>query len=277
MAVNVETWEDFLEAASGNDPTLEINLPNEALWDLGEIEPEGHTGYIKLTGQINGNGTKIKNLIIQNGTGSNGVFDVNGTVTDLHFADGVWTPQTGAIVRHTTADSIVQLCTFSASIQGSGTFTLFGSSAAGKTIAYRCAANIELATGDGLFLTGNNVDAKYLNVKVAGTRVNLLDVTMYSGSAIYGQTQYSYVVADTPAVQTVRGSNFKWSVLRCNGANVSSLAQLGDLTGYTISLACSNDFPNVGTISNGLRLCTEQQLHDAAYLQSIGFPIGVET
>ena len=63
MAIEVTSWSELLQAASGDDPTVEINCPENAVWDLGESEPEGHTGTIKLCGQINGRGTKIKNLV----------------------------------------------------------------------------------------------------------------------------------------------------------------------------------------------------------------------
>lgn len=93
---------------------------------------------------------------------------------------------------------------------------------------------------------------------------------------IQGVTQYSYVTLDTPAVTTIYAAKFWWGLLRCTGANVTDLRFIGDGAGQRITLACDSDFPNAAQLSQGLRLCTEAQLHDAAYLQSIGFPIGVE-
>lgn len=276
MAVDVTSWAEFLTAASGDDPTLEINLPENAVWDLAEIEPEGHSGSIKLCGQIAGNGTKIKNLVIQEGL-STGVFLVDGTVTDLHFIDGVYGQILSDIVTLQTADSIVQLCTFSASVQGGGQIYLFNFNMTGASaIVYRCACNIEVASASGITLHGGNVIGKYNNFKVSGSRVGNVTLCTLNGTFSLGKMEYSSVTLDTPAVTSITGSSFWWSLLRCNGANVTDLSYVGDGSGQRITLACSTDFPEVSTVSQGLRLCTETQLRDAAYLQSIGFPIGVE-
>lgn len=276
MAIEVTSWSEFLEAAGGNDPTLEINLPENAEWDLGEIEPEGHTGYIKLVGQINGNGTKIKNLVIQNAADTiNGVFQVDGTVTDLHFVDGVWI-SSAYIVRILTNNSIVQLCTFSASIQGGGgTVFYFDYTGTYKGIVYRCAVNLEIASGTNITIQGGNVEGKYNNFKISGSRLQTVVITVLNGTYRNGKLEYSSVTLDTPAVTSLAGASLWWSLLRCNGANVGDLRSVGDGGGERITLACSTDFPNATQFSQGLRMCTENELRDAAYLQSIGFPIGV--
>lgn len=277
MAVEVTSWAELLQAASGDDPTVEINCPENAVWDLGESEPEGHTGTIKLCGQINGRGTKIKNLVLTEGT-TTGIFDVKGTLTDLHFADGVWKSGQNYIVRLNQANSICQLCTFSASVQNPTLFTFFYSFAgtSNTTIAYRCAGNIEVATSTNIILFGANIIGRYNNFKLSGSRLTFVQIAGEDGAMIQGVTQYSYVTLDTPAVTSIYAAKFWWGLLRCTGANVTDLRFIGDGAGARITLACDSDFPNATQLSQGLRLCTEAQLHDAAYLQSIGFPIGVE-
>lgn len=273
--VNVDNWQDFLTAAAVAGDT--VNLPENAEWDIGELEPEGHSGAIILKATINGNGTKIKNLVINDGT-SDGIIQITATVTDLHFVDGVW-PVNQYVVRFMANDAIAQLCTFSASIQGGSTVYLFGTSLIGqqnKATVYRCAANIEFATATNAWFHGYNTQGKYNNMKISGSRITSVTVASTSSMNTNGKMEYSYMICDTPAVTTFTGAPCWWSLIRCTGSNVSTLANVGDSTGAKITLACSSDFPNAGTVSRGLSLCTESQLHDAAYLQSIGFPIGVE-
>jgi hypothetical protein len=268
---NPTTFAEFL-ACLDTDTTKTVNLPVNAEWDASELEPEGHTGSILLYGTINGNGTKIKNLVVRNA--SNGAFTVNGTVTDLHFTDGVW--EAGMVVHFPAQNGLVQLCTFSASLQGSGTATLFNFEyplSSYRAYVYRCAANIEVATSTTVTVFANKVEAKYCNMKISGSLIEHL--YLFGGNTERGKVDYSYFLCDTPAVTDLEGVALYWSFIRCTGANVTDLRYICK-SSSKITLCCDSDFPNASQLSNGVRLCTESQLHDAAYLQSIGFPIGVE-
>lgn len=274
-AVEVTSWAEFLEAAGGDDPTLEINLPENAEWDLGEIEPEGHTGAIKLCGIINGRGTKIKNLVVD--AGSVGyVFYMQGTIYDLHFLDGVWKALSYTCIKLYGADSSVQLCTFSASVQrAGGHMYIFGSDGIGMNstgLVYRCAFNLELSLSTGITIFDGNLVGQYNNIKISGSRVTQIILNMVNGTVRLGKSEYSYVILDTPAVTTLSFPAFNSSLLRCTGANVMDLSYV---SGNYVSVACSSDFPNASQVAQNLELCSESQLRDAAYLQSVGFPIGV--
>lgn len=272
MAIEVTSWAEFLEAASGDDPTVEINLPENAEWDLGEIEPEGHTGAIKLCGIINGRGTKIKNLVLDVGT-IGYMFFVHGTTYDLHFVDGVWRTDLYVIVRLYGNDSSVQMCTFSASTQRSGgNVYAFDSQNASSALVYRCAFNIELSLATSVTLFSWNIIGQYNNIKLSGSRITSVTTNMVNGTSRLGKSEYSYIMLDTPAVTTLSFPKFNSSLLRCTGSNVTDLRYVG---GDYVSVACSSDFPNASQVAQTLALCTESQLRDAAYLQSIGFPIGV--
>ena len=61
--------------------------------------------------------------------------------------------------------------------------------------------------------------------------------------------------------------------MRCNGANITDLSSF---TKANFCLGVDSDFPNVTTVGNGIKLVSENDLRDAAYLQSIGFPIGMD-
>ena len=99
----------------------------------------------------------------------------------------------------------------------------------------------------------------------------------YSASDQLSGFENCYVILDTPQTTSINARKFITSVLRCNAANVTSLAYVNDIGGaQKFSLLVSSDFPNVTTVSNGVYLVTENNLRDAAYLQSIGFPIGAD-
>lgn len=272
MAIEVTSWAELLEAASGDDPTVEINCPENAVWDLAEIEPEGRTGAIKLCGVINGRGTKIKNLVID--AGSTGyVFYVHGTTYDINFIDGVWKTSGYLLFHLHGTDTSVQLCTFSASVQRNGgqmyVFQLYNGS---NSLVYRCAFNFEFATITRVVMFDTNVAGQYNNIKLSGSRITSVGLNSWTASQRNGKSEYSYVLLDTPAIATLSCLMFQSSLLRCTGANVTSLQ---NVSGNYVSVGCASDFPNASQVTQNFILCTESQLHDAAYLQSIGFPIGV--
>lgn len=267
---NPTTFAEFLTAISDNDTTKVVNCPMNAEWDASELEPEGHTGTLNLYGTINGNGTKIKNLVVQ--TKTTPIFKVNGTTTDLHFVDCVWNCDT--VVQFAAKKSKLQLCTFSASVQGAA--YLFGDSlsAGSGNIKYyvnRCAANIEVSVTNGTFYVQfYQVVGNYNNIKISSSTVTGIILTFANGSYPNSKATNCAFTLDTPMITTLQG-NATWSLIRCSGANVTS-PSISSSTGF--SLGCSTDFPNAEGTSTFI-LCTEPQLRDAAYLQSLGFPIGV--
>lgn len=261
-SVNVTTWAEFLTAASGDDPTLEINCPENAVWDLAEIEPEGHSGRINLTGIINGNGTQIKNLVIQRGQDLyDATFRVNGNIDNLHFLNCQLTPQ-DCLVGFANNTSIMQRCTISASCVGSG--RVFSQN--GGTV-YRCALNLEYSGSVTVTVIGGNISCEYLNAKISGSGVGAVIINNQNTSYV----KNSYFIFDTPATTSITGSRTWWSVVRCNAANVTDLSTFNS---DWFCLGVDSDFQNVQTVGYGIKLVTENQLRDADYLQSLGFPIG---
>ena len=61
MEVHVESWDEFLQAiqVSGND----VHCPNDAVWDMNEIAPDGIIGTIRFDcANVYGHNCTIKNL-----------------------------------------------------------------------------------------------------------------------------------------------------------------------------------------------------------------------
>ena len=257
--VNVNSWTEFLEAAAVSGDT--VVCPENAVWDLADIEPEGHYGGIIIRANVNGNGTQIKNLVIENGiTDSDYPFNIQGTasndritITDLHFLNcNVVCAQSRGFCLLQYADLVC--CTFSAMMHGSGQIFLMGAS---KSL-YRCALNLEITADTSVSLGGSSTTFEYLNAKISGSRVRGINLTgtYYNIPLI----KNSYLIFDTPQVTSITGYNTDWSVIRCNAANVTTLASFNR---PNFCLGVTSDFPNVTTVGAG-------------YLQSIGFPIGAD-
>ena len=272
--VNVNSWTEFLEAAAVSGDT--VVCPENAVWDLAELEPEGHNAKIVIRANVDGKGTQIKNLVIESGLTStnDAAFEFRGTsssskieINDLHFLNGNVIGGTSggfAIAQYT---DLVK-CTFSSMVHGTNYGFYYGS---GKTL-YRCALNLEFATANGFTFIGDGAEVEFLNAKISGSNVQGCILNASTGGTA-GKIKNSYIILDTPQATTLTCNNAEWSVVRCNGANITSLASF---TKANFCLGVDSDFPNVTTVGNGIKLVSENDLRDAAYLQSIGFPIGVD-
>lgn len=260
--VQVSSWSEFLTAAAVAGDTVEC--PEGAVWDLAEIEPEGHNGTITINANINGNGLTIKNLVQERGIVNSAFYYGQTVINDMHIINANCVCGSDGFF---SGDSITMNgCTISALIHDSGDIFYFGNS---RTL-YRCAFNIELANATALRFIGSNANAQYCNAKFSGSRVTELIFT--GANYPYGSIDNCYFVFDTPAVQDITANNVSWSVIRCTGSNVLSLS---GFTQQHFCLGVTTDFPNASSIGDGIILVSESQLCDAAYLQSIGFPIGV--
>lgn len=266
--VNVTSWAEFLEAAAVSGDT--VVCPENAVWDIAEIEPEGHSGSITFASDVVGNGTTIKNLVLT-GIGIGGsAFDATGgtstqhrSISGLNIINATFEVASANIFIGNYAD--FELCTFSMLARGANKFV------GDACNVYRCAANIETTAGT-FTIGGNNAKFDYFNCKISGSGLTAFRNYPASYSNRSAKVNNSYIILDTPSITTLAFNAGNSNVFRCTGANVTSL------TGYTatsFSLAVDTDFPNLTSASSGWKFVTEAQLRDAAYLQSIGFPIGV--
>lgn len=269
--VNVTSWAEFLEAAAVSGDT--VVCPENAVWDLAELEPEGHTETITIASNIDGNGCTIKNLVLKNLPANSKCFSFTGgsstthqQINSLNIINADITGD-GSSTNYLFGGNWVDytLCTVSALVHK--TNIIFGS----LCNVYRCAFNIEF-TAYGV-LVGDRCSLSYCNSKFSGASLSAFNLYR-SGYSTYASVMYNcYTVLDTPEITQILQNGGNSNVYRCTGANVTQLTGLTDSN--HISLAVTTDFPNVTTVSAGFVLVTEAQLRDAAYLQSIGFPIGV--
>jgi hypothetical protein len=263
--VQVSSWAEFLEAVAVSGDTVEC--PENAVWDMAELEPDGHVGYITCNAKINGNGTEIRNIVMRDSP-SYSRFFFNDDVDNLHILNGVF--ETSGYICGVANFKTMQRCTISGQARGTPA-GIIGI----NCYVYRCALNVEFATATGAVLFARNVNAQYINAKLSGSAINNVTLYSYASSDQLGAVENSYIILDTPRATNIYGRKFKTSVLRCNAANITSLPNLNDVGGSSaFSLIVSSDFPNLETIPSGLKAVSENNLRDAGYLQSIGFPIG---
>ena len=93
-----------------------------------------------------------------------------------------------------------------------------------------------------------------------------------SSGYYYERTQWSQVNVDCPAQTSINISNASANIYGGDLPQVSGV--YGNIASY-ISLFNSEEIPNLSSTASFIG-CTTAQLHDAAYLSSLGFPIGVE-
>ena len=259
--VNVASWNDFVQAIAVNGDT--VVLPNEALWDMNEIYPEGVSGDIPINcARIIGSKTEIRNLHLL----GKFVMPADCQFDDLYLKNII--------------------------CEGN---EFFGSSGNARTLTM----NGCITTG----LYGVNTMYFNFGTLVLNRSVLNLDMTAggYSDIEIssYGQysAQYSRISAQYP--QNVGGGfsfgsssqfcMFNIQFLGCrtfNSAGLSGCVVMGNFGdasdsneyGYHgafvsvyDSAAMDPDFTTANPYFKGV---TYSQLHDAEYLASIGFPIG---
>ena len=264
--VYVNTWAEFLDAIAVEGNT--VICPSQAIWDMNEIEPEGVTTLpaINCTA-IQGNDTTIKNLHTTAAfLAYPAVFD---SVDALHFenfiaeGDGLFhmsSPTQGGGTTRFSRCRFSGLCgtnTRAVIRPGSGTW----GDNYGNASAYRCSFMIDAQTSSGFWAVG--ASAKYSRFHIAVPN---------GVFTMPGTLQWCYVRADTPLQQGICPAGTLACVFDGNMQNVTQ-AQEPDHT--FISVFNKSSMPNLEE-SEYLKGVTTEQLLNADYLYSIGFPIGVD-
>lgn len=270
------TWEEFLSVSDTD--SVYIELPEGAVFDMNDYYPEGIAETIPLRGFINGNGAIIKNAACYTADAAFRISlnDTLGQISNLNFQNIRYQPagsdyralfQTESTTFRGTA---FKLCSFSGIIDntgssGNGYTSLFGIDAYGTV--YRCSFNIKaignsagtgtrsgvgIAMGMTLY---NNWDAKlqYCNIKISGEEYwhgIYLDNTYLTGT---GSSRISLLYGNE-------------SVIDCEASAITKA--YGNQTKILI-----NTDKYSGSIPSGCIGVTTEQLKDAEYLSSLGFPI----
>ena len=263
--VNVTSWAEFVQAVGVPGDT--VVLPNKAEWDMNELYPEGYTGTINTKcSQINGNGTKIKNLHLF------GCFvktrNVSVTINDLEMTNFVVEPVDASYNAVFTGFSQLNLhnCIFSG---------LCGSYISSFSVGYlyldRASMNINFTTSANSFGVFPVQDAKYSRIKQSIPNAIATSTDKWFGTC-------KFCELDVYMPQLAAG--------KLNVSNLSAcklLGGYGDATFYENSASSAREFPSIyltdaipdAIDGQYMRGVTRDQMRDAAYLASLGFPVGV--
>lgn len=271
--VHVTSWSEFLQAIQASGDT--VHCPDGAVWDMNNIEPDGHIGTIRFDcDAVYGHNTTIKNLKYDGNIPFHSGFSL---MTDLHWENILANTQENSkfFDREGTISSIndlsqMTLCKFS------GFFTKTNTSEVASMVpiygfkCYRCGINLEYP-GYSLSLPAK---LEYTNILAQLPNVQYL--YGYNGTkpkSDFGAF-FSNIVMVAPNC-TVDWTS-AYAVASVFRGRKERLTQFnGTVGGAYMSLYCTTDMQSMSN-PRGVVGVTEEQLRDANYLQSIGFPIAVD-
>lgn len=271
--VYVTSWQEFLQAiqVSGNT----VHCPDGAIWDMNELEPNGHVGTIRFDcDNVYGHNTTIKNLRYDGSVNFHSGFV---EMSDLHWENVLSNALSGSafFYREGTISAITDLSQLTL-CKISGFFTKTDTSATVACIpirgfkCYRCGVNVESPCGS--FTLPNKMD--YTNYLAQLPNVQSLyghnGTKPVSGFGAY----FSNVVTVAPnCTYDYTTSYANGCVFRGRKERLTSFQKAAGTT--YMNLYCTTDMQALVT-PRGVVGVTEEQLRDASYLQNIGFPIAVD-
>ena len=253
--VYVNTWAEFLEAVATEGNT--VICPSQAIWDMNEIEPEGVTALptVKCT-SIQGNGTEIRNL--KTTTYFPLEMPYVQSVNNLHFVNFI--ADNGVFFISHSGHMWFHGCKFSG---------LCGAQALGVIVcgtnqnasADRCSFLIDAQRAGAFHAV--NMTAKFCRFSIA--------VPNGTFTMPYN-LQWCYVRADTPLQQGICPAG---SLACVFDGDMQNVTQAQEPSHTYISIFNKSSMPGLQE-SEYLKGVTTEQLLNADYLYSIGFPIGVD-
>lgn len=270
--VHVTSWTEFLSAIQVSGDT--VHCPEDAIWDMNEIEPDGHVGTIRFDcDNVYGHNCTIKNLKYDGTINFHSGFVL---MSDLHWENVLSNALTGqSFMLHEGTISAVTDLSLMTLCKISGFFTKTDTSETTSCVpikgfkCYRCGINLESPCG-ALTLPDKLDYTNFLAQLPNAARLYGYNGTRPNASFC---ANFSNIVTVAPNCTTdYSTANAAGCVFR---GRKERLTQFASYVGGTyISLYCTTDMQAMENSRNVVGV-TEAQLRDAAYLQSIGFPIGV--
>lgn len=253
----VDTWSDFVTAVGTSGAYVEV-VPG-AVWDANDIAPEGMPTVSVLATHIDGKGLEIKNARI-----------------DQNFLDCLSTTASSITVENI---SVTNFLASSSVIYKRGNYSLYfknlvlsGKQISGNTIYHYAGNSIYFNSnadnGCGFFIDYNNENDTYLinyanNVSFRDCIFNL------NGKVILGTSPNPFRAENCYIFGEIKECYFNSNSSK-NILNAYADAIAGGGTNVAVINADKCDNITTGTS------VTDEQMKDAAYLNSIGFPIGVD-
>lgn len=272
----VDIWEDFVTAAGTSGAYVKV--ADDTVWDMNSIAPEGLTQSLQVNANVDGNGVKIVNLHIENLSAV--IINANGYLENINFTDVFAKATNGTYYfigrsRNVKYGEVGRYISITGKFYGYGTsnsnkriYAIFGNGS--DTSFMSCSTNVELYGTAQLCKDDSNWD--YNSPMLVNCNLKYVRLPI---SGVYAW-QNRIVVKNS----WVEGSEYTTVCISNSSENsIFNVSAFGDITGgnsRTCLLWNSDKIESGVSISSGIKLCSETQLQDAAYLASIGFPIGVD-
>lgn len=280
--VNVTSWAEFVQAVGVAGNT--VVCPEDAVWDMNQIAPEGVAKITIACDEIQGNGLEIKNLV---STGGFYIEKAGGTTSAkaevlisglsmhniLGYGGSTYSGTTGFIYAAKNQAVTIRQCSFSGIFANAVHRFYVADESSGNNQGYiyneLCALNIELQASSAQIyrgytsFKGSRVTAHLPNISGAlplGTTTNIIE------------TNNEFVVY-APGVTQVTLRGCAASIVR---GNLSACTSITGGNESAISIYSTDSAPNISNPPTTIKGVTDEQMKDASYLRSIGFIIGTE-
>lgn len=265
--VYVTSWQEFLQAILVSGDT--VHCPENAIWDMNDIEPEGHSGTLRFEcDNVYGNGTTIKNMMHSGSIQFQQDFQAAESLNweNLVISYGSFFVRDGSETYSKESCSKFRMCKISGITSG----TDYSLDFAKNFVFHRCSFNVEASTSTRFYIP---LGMEYCNFIANWPSARAI---AQASNAVPGASSpyFSSLIITAPSVTWDSTSNnataciFKGRKDRAEGISNAN-------TQYP-SLYSLDDYPAMAQPGTSMIGVTEAQLKDAAYLSSIGFPIGVD-
>lgn len=284
----VDNWPDFVTAVGTYDAYVEFPESGGVI-DMNNVAPTGIPEINVACASIEGNGWIIQNLYCKGHKGLSTAYGRYVSIDKLHFLDFYFDDEgrydrTGILLFGNSSDdrqgyfftecqfSGIVNCSYYSDDESKRNGLFRQGNYWEKCLLLRCSINVQLngyaILLGGSYYTHNDNRVEWCNIKVSGTSPRWTK---------YGDYRNCYITGDSAATgfdASYGSSNF--NIVNADFSSAESFECVGRSGTGIINLINTDLLPDGATIGNGFIGVTTEQLHDAAYLASIGFPIGVD-
>jgi len=242
----VDNWADFVTAAGTSGAYVEFAA--DTVIDMDNVAPEGISGITARCSSIDGKGASVKGIFFVSGgfTFVNYIEIKNLNLTEMRTLSGY-------ALNH-SENFVYRNCTITGSFAGTGIFSISGSS----SLIDCCGFTVQLSGC--VFGHGRELPFRSSRIICSGNPA-------FSGNLTSLRLENSLVQGEKLPIEYFWSS--KTSIIDC------VIHRSFNASGSTNLLVNSDKIAEGVTVEYGRKVTTEQ-LKDAEYLASVGFPIVTE-
>lgn len=280
--VNVTNWSEFVAAVGVAGNT--VVCPEDTVWDMNVISPEGVGKITIACDEIQGNGLEIKNLVSTGGfyiekaggtTSAKAAVLISGLSMHniLGYGGTNYSGTVGFIYAAKNQALTIRQCSFGGIFSNAVHRFFLADESSGSNQGYiyneLSAVNVELQSNSAqiyrgyVTFNGSRVTAHLPNISGTlplGTTANMIEIN-------------NEFVVYAPGATQITLRNCSASIVR------GTLTACTSITGGStsaISIYSTDSAPNISNPPATIKGVTDEQMKDASYLRSIGFIIGTE-